>query len=69
MLCYVMLLMIRMVVKLLELFFYILKQASGIIASRNQKGVLWAHNDHGDDARIFALSEEGADLGNYSSVI
>ena len=39
------------------------KQASGIIASRNQRGVLWSHNDHGDDARIFAFSEEGADLG------
>ena len=38
-------------------------KASGIIASRAQKGVLWSHNDRGDDARIFAISEEGADLG------
>ena len=36
----------------------------GIIASRTQRGVLWSHNDHGDDARIFALSETGEDLGN-----
>ena len=34
-----------------------------MIASRVQRGVLWSHNDHGDDARIFALSEEGEDLG------
>ena len=26
--------------------------------------MLWSHNDHGDDARIFALSDTGEDLGN-----
>ena len=34
-----------------------------MIASRTQKGLLWTHNDHGDVARIFAMSEEGEDFG------
>jgi len=40
-------------------------EASGLIASRTQKGLLWTHNDHGDDARIFAMSEEGEDFGTW----
>lgn len=42
-----------------------LDECSGLIASRNNAGVLWAHNDSGDDARIFALSTQGQLLGIY----
>ena len=31
--------------------------------------MLWSHNDHGDDARIFALSETGEDLGNLKYTV
>ena len=41
-------------------------QASGLIASRTLRGLLWSHNDHGDIARIFAMSEEGEDLGIHA---
>ncbi|HNQ73990.1 MAG TPA: hypothetical protein PKN95_10365 [Verrucomicrobiota bacterium] len=42
-----------------------LDECSGLVASRNNVGVLWAHNDSGDDARIFALSTQGLFLGIY----
>jgi hypothetical protein len=41
-------------------------EASGLVASRQNPGVLWTHNDSGGDARLFALSIEGRDLGTYS---
>ncbi|MDQ3588012.1 MAG: hypothetical protein M3375_06665, partial [Actinomycetota bacterium] len=34
-------------------------ELSGLVASRRQTGVLWAHNDSGDSARLFALTTEG----------
>ncbi len=40
-----------------------LVETSGLAASRVHPGVLWAHNDSGDAARIFALGLDGADLG------
>jgi hypothetical protein len=40
-----------------------LLEVSGMVASPTHKGVLWMHNDSGDDARIFAISTEGAPLG------
>lgn len=42
-----------------------LTEISGLVASRTQQGVLWAHNDSGDTARVFAMTEEGDDLGAY----
>jgi hypothetical protein len=33
---------------------------SGLVASPTQPGVLWAHNDSGDRARIFALRSDGS---------
>jgi hypothetical protein len=39
-----------------------LDEASGLVASRRHRGVLWAHND-GGDTRLFALGTDGADLG------
>lgn len=43
-----------------------LSEASGIVASRKTKDVLWIHNDSGDSARIFAVGKNGADFGIYT---
>ena len=43
-----------------------LGEASGIVASRNNSGVLWTHNDSGDSARIFAIDIHGRKLGIYN---
>ena len=42
-----------------------LNQASGVVASRNNDGVLWTHNDAGDSPRIFAIDLQGRHLGTY----
>jgi len=36
-----------------------LKELSGLAASRQYDDVLWAHNDSGDSARIFAIDRSG----------
>src|SRR5688572_25229164 len=38
-------------------------ELSGLARSRSHRGVLWANNDSGDIARVFALATDGADLG------
>ena len=38
-------------------------EASGIVASRQNPGVLWVHNDSGDVPRLFALDARGELLG------
>lgn len=43
-----------------------LVEASGIAASRKNAHVLWAHNDSGDSARVFALRTDGTHLGIYT---
>jgi hypothetical protein len=43
----------------------LIKEASGIVASRNSPGVLWVHNDSGDSARVYAINTEGKLLGIY----
>ena len=40
-------------------------EISGIIASRAHPGVLWAHNDSGDTARLLALDSTGTHLGEF----
>lgn len=40
-------------------------EISGIVASRAHPGVLWAHNDSGDSARLFALDATGVHLGEF----
>jgi hypothetical protein len=35
-------------------------EISGLVASPSQRGVLWAHNDSGDRARLFALRTDGS---------
>lgn len=44
----------------------LIKEASGIAASRRNPGVLWVHNDSGDSARVFAISATGKHLGVYN---
>lgn len=41
----------------------LVREASGIVASRRNPGVLWVHNDSGDAARIYAISAKGEFLG------
>src|SRR4051812_14329684 len=41
-------------------------ELSGLSASRLTADVYWVHNDSGDSARIFAVRNDGADLGAYS---
>ncbi len=38
-------------------------EASGAAASRLVPGVVWAHNDSGDDPTIYAIGPNGEDLG------
>ncbi len=40
-------------------------EISGLAASRTYEGVLWAHNDSGDGARVIAFSADGKPRGVY----
>lgn len=42
-----------------------LTEASGLVASRTHPGVLWAHNDSGDAAAVYAVGTDGSDLGRF----
>jgi len=48
----------------------LVREASGIVASRQNPGVLWVHNDSGDSARIFAINDKAEFLGvcNFAGV-
>jgi len=46
----------------------LLKEISGVVASRKNTDVLWVHNDSGDSARIYAMSIQGRHLGVYNLV-
>jgi hypothetical protein len=41
----------------------LIREASGIVASRRNAGVLWVHNDSGDGPRLYALDTQGKLLG------
>lgn len=41
----------------------LVKESSGIAVSRTHAGVLWTHNDSGDDAYVYATDLAGADRG------
>lgn len=43
-----------------------LPEASGLAYSRRTDGVLWSHNDHGADNRVFAISEQGDRLADVT---
>ena len=42
-----------------------LTEISGIVLSRRNPGVIWAHNDSGGIARVFALNTDGTHLGIF----
>jgi hypothetical protein len=44
----------------------LLKEASGIAASRNNPGVLWTENDSGNAAVVYAIDSQGRNLGTYA---
>ena len=44
--------------------FNAIREASGIVASRNNPGVLWVHNDSGKRA-LYAINSQGKHLGVY----
>jgi hypothetical protein len=41
----------------------LITEASGIVASRKNLGILWLHNDSGNSASIYAVNPEGKLLG------
>jgi hypothetical protein len=41
-------------------------EASGLVASRSNPGVLWMHNDSGHSEQLFALTTAGKTLAKYS---
>jgi len=43
-----------------------LAEVSGIAVSRQNPGVIWAHNDSGDSARLFAMKTDGTHLGVFT---
>lgn len=42
----------------------LLREVSGIVASRDNAGVLWVHNDSGDTPQLFALDTQARLLGS-----
>ena len=42
-----------------------LSESSGLAVSRTQPGVLWTHNDSGDDPLLYATDSLGRDLGTF----
>jgi hypothetical protein len=42
-----------------------LTEASDLVVSSRNPGVLWSHNDSGGKPRLFAMSLQGRDLGTY----
>lgn len=43
----------------------LITEASGLVSSRTNPGVMWVHNDSGGKARVFAMDETGKHLGTY----
>lgn len=41
------------------------REASGIAASRAHPGVIWMHNDSGDDPIVYAIAEDGTSLAAF----
>ncbi len=41
-------------------------ELSGIAASRRNPGVWWVHNDSGNPAAVYAVGDNGADLGTFT---
>jgi hypothetical protein len=43
-----------------------INEASGLVASVDQPGIYWVHNDSGDSARFFAMREDGTVVATYN---
>jgi hypothetical protein len=43
-----------------------LREASGLVASRANAGLLWSHNDSGDGPRLFLLGPDGKQRAEYT---
>jgi hypothetical protein len=43
----------------------LLTEVSGIAASRQHQGLIWAHNDSGGEPRVHLIGADGADLGQW----
>ena len=43
-----------------------LTESSGVAASRRHSGLLWTHNDSGDDAVLYLTNLDGEDLGKLT---
>ena len=41
-------------------------EASGLCRSISNPGLLYTHNDSGDSARVFAITDEGMQIGKLS---
>jgi hypothetical protein len=46
-----------------------LDEASGLAASRRHDGVIWSHNDGGENPGLFAIAADGVDLGFHPLAI
>ena len=44
----------------------LLRECSGLVASRTHPGILWSHNDSGNACELFATDVHGAALARYS---
>lgn len=42
-----------------------LPEISGLVASRQNSGVLWVHNDSGGESRLYALGTDGTTIASY----
>ncbi len=42
-----------------------LDEVSGVVASRQHPGVLWAHNDSGHEPKIYGVTRTGESVGTY----
>ena len=40
-----------------------INEASGIASSKNNRDIIWVHNDSGDMARIYAVGLDGSNMG------
>jgi len=43
-----------------------IQEASGIVASRKNKSILWVHNDSGNSSKIYAINYSGKLLGTFT---
>ena len=51
-----------------ELALEALSESSGLVVSRKNPGVLWTHNDSGDDAIVYAAALDGRHLARVSLI-